>query len=119
MSNEKQPGMHSATLNLRGKGQTSEACLAGNLQQNKARKRDFKRMKKERKRSGKGTLKIDEIEFSFHIHFNHVSLRQLKTAIYNCSVVKPSPSISFLTEIELYLFQRNFRVSYQTHYLTH
>ena len=70
MSSEKQPKGDSATL--KKKGPTPEECLAGNLQQNRARKQDFKRMKKERKRSGKGTSKIDNILVFFSFIFSSV-----------------------------------------------
>ena len=45
----------SVTLDKRKKGPTPEEILPGNLQQNKGRKQDFKRMKKERKRAGMHT----------------------------------------------------------------
>ena len=70
MSSEKQPKGDSTTS--KKKGPTPEECLAGNLQQNRARKQDFKRMKKERKRLGKGTSKIDNIlVFLFHVQFSY------------------------------------------------
>ena len=43
---------NSVTLDKKKKGPTPEEIVPGNLRQNKARKQDFKRMKKERKRSG-------------------------------------------------------------------